>query len=83
MEACQKEDEMINQSGSSVDSNLELKSRMLNTFYGPTVPIGKGVARAWVSVNQEGNPTSVGINLSEKALERECLLKFRGHFHDQ
>lgn len=38
------------------------------TFYGPAVPIGQGVARAWVSVNIEGEPVSLGVNLSEHAV---------------
>jgi hypothetical protein len=38
-------------------------------FYGPATPLGKGVARAWVSVDDSGNPTAVGVNLSEKATE--------------
>ena len=35
----------------------------------PTVPFGNGVARAWVSEDPDGNPTGVGVNLSQKALE--------------
>lgn len=38
-------------------------------FYGPTVPIGHGVARAWVQEADNGTPLAVGINLSQKALE--------------
>jgi hypothetical protein len=70
LESCQKEDVTSISSGSSVDSNVVLKSKNLNTFYGPAIPIGNGVGRAWVSVNMQGDPTAVGINLSEKALEK-------------
>ncbi len=66
MQGCQKEDGL----NISSDSNPVLKSKLMNTFYGPTVPVGNGVARAWVSVDLNGDPTSVGINLSEKALEK-------------
>lgn len=55
LESCQMDDEVIIPSS--------------NTFYGSSVPIGKGVARAWVSVNSNGDPTAVGINISEKGLE--------------
>ena len=40
----------------------------MRTFYGPAVPIGQGVARAWVAVNIEGEPVSLGVNLSEHAV---------------
>jgi len=61
-QSCKKEDP------SSV-STLDLKSQGSNVFYGPTVPIGNGVARAWVQENGNGEPVAVGINLSEKALQ--------------
>ena len=63
--SCQKE-EPLNNSGLNENTT---KSQNGNTFYGPTVPIGNGVARAWVSEDPDGNPTGVGVNLSEKALE--------------
>jgi hypothetical protein len=71
MVGCQKEDNPV---VSSENSNPVLKNQMLNTFYGPTVPLGNGVARAWVSVNKNGDPTAVGISLSEKALDKLPLV---------
>jgi hypothetical protein len=65
-QGCQKDSGLDNSS----DSVPVLKSKMMNTFYGPTVPVGNGVARAWVTVDMNGDPTSAGINLSEKALEK-------------
>lgn len=47
----------------------DLKNSDYNFFYGPTVPMGNGVARAWVQANKQGEPMAVGINLSDKALE--------------
>lgn len=44
-------------------------SPSLKTFYSPTVPVGNGVASAWISQNIDGEPVAVGVNLSEKALE--------------
>jgi hypothetical protein len=55
LQACQKDD--------------QFKTNGVNTFYSSTLPIGNGVVRAWVSENSDGEPVSVGVNLSEKALE--------------
>lgn len=66
LSSCQKDEEP----GLASGQPGEMKSNGSLTFYGPTVPIGNGVARAWVSQDPDGNPTAVGLNLSEKALER-------------
>jgi len=66
LQSCQKEDGLLNDSNPSP----ALKSSEMNTFYGPTVPVGNGVARAWVKVNKSGDPESVGVNFTEKALQR-------------
>lgn len=39
------------------------------TFYGPAVPLKQGVARAWISVDKDGNPLSVGVNIAERAVQ--------------
>ena len=39
------------------------------TFYGPSVTVGNGSARAWVMLDPAGKPASVGINFSEQALQ--------------
>jgi hypothetical protein len=66
--SCQKEDQsnLVNQSS---NQNATVKSSHGQKFFGPTVPIGNGVARAWVEQDDSGNPTAVGIDLTEKALE--------------
>ncbi len=61
--SCQKEE-----LSESLSSDLELKSKTMNTFYSKTVPVGNGVARAWIQVQKNGDPSAVGINLSAKAL---------------
>lgn len=61
--SCQKEE-----IPEPLDSDLELKSKTMNTFYSKTVPIGNGVARAWIQVKKNGDPMAVGMNLSGKAL---------------
>lgn len=69
IQSCQEE--LGNDSLSSIDENSqELKSASMNTFYSSTLPVGNGVARAWIKVNKNGNPLEVGINLSGKALEK-------------
>jgi hypothetical protein len=49
------------------------------TFYGPATPLGQGVAKAWVSTDKQGNPLSVGITVSEHAVE--ALINGHGHDH--
>lgn len=39
------------------------------TFYGPATPLGQGVARAWVSTDKQGTPLSIGVNISEHAIQ--------------
>lgn len=70
LQSCQKEEELSSSLNSSLNSPTELKAKTLRTFYGPAVPLGGGVARAFVTENKAGEPTSVGVTLSEKALER-------------
>jgi hypothetical protein len=65
MLSCQKED---SHNGSGFNESIT-KSQNGKTLYGPTIPFGNGVARAWVSEDHAGNPTAVGVNLSQKALE--------------
>lgn len=60
LESCQLDDEVIYPPGSSKDPH---------TFFGPSVAVGNGEAQAWVSEDNKGNPTGVGINFSEEALE--------------
>lgn len=50
------------------------------TFYGPAVSLGQGVARAWVSTDRQGNPLSIGVNISEHAIE--ALMEEREKTHE-
>lgn len=43
-------------------------ARPLRTHYGPAHPLGDGVTRAFVTFDAEGEPTGLGVMLSEKAL---------------
>lgn len=48
--------------GGSLDSVAE-------PSFGPPAPIGNGTARAFVEVNDTGEPTAIGVAISESALE--------------
>lgn len=39
-----------------------------NTFYGPSLTLGQGTARAWLEVDASGAPSALGITVSEAAL---------------
>lgn len=41
-----------------------------NDFYGPTQPMGNGVIRSVVTIGHDGVPQAVGVEFSEKALEK-------------
>ena len=73
LQACQKEDQAINQVSSTTNDNFKSKEgdkeKDGKTFYSSTLPIGGGIVRAWVTENEKGEPTSVGVKLSEKALQ--------------
>ena len=70
LQSCQKEDQFSSQANPSSNSNPVSAAVRPGIFYGPTVPIGSGTARAWVKENEDGNPVAVGIDVSEKALEK-------------
>lgn len=70
LQACQKEDLADLQYESASPSSGTLKSQFSQTFYGPTVPVGNGIARAWITQDKNGVPSAVGVTLSEKALEK-------------
>jgi hypothetical protein len=61
--ACQKNEMM--------PEETELKKAdKYRTFYGPAVPVGNGVARAWIMEDASGEPVEAGIDLTEKALDK-------------
>jgi hypothetical protein len=68
IQSCQKEDQPgLNSNTPQASDKAYSVGRPV--FYGPTVPVGNGTARAWVRQNDEGDPVEVGIDLSEKALQ--------------
>lgn len=49
--------------------NLKASSEKVNDFYGPARPFAKGVVRAVVTMNHNGEPESIGIKFSERILD--------------
>ena len=68
-QSCQNE-EITDVQVESESLDVELKKADgTRTFYGSSVKVGDGVARAYVKENSDGDPIEVGLNLSAKALE--------------
>lgn len=67
---CEK-DEITSENSSSDPEVLNLKasSEKVNDFYGPARPFAKGVVRAVVTMNHNGEPESIGIKFSERILD--------------
>ncbi len=68
-QSCQKDEVLVDTFNQSPSDAVLKKADKNRVFYGPTTPVGKGVARAWVKVDDQNNPVEVGLNLSEKAFE--------------
>lgn len=49
-------------------------SERTNIFKGPMVQYGSGKARSWISINQEGFPVEIGIELTAEVLDDLSLL---------
>ncbi len=69
LSACQKDDQLRPVANDFGIKDGKSSAILTNTFYSKTLPLGRGVVRAWIKENKDGQPVSVGINLSEKALE--------------
>jgi len=69
LQACQKDDQFNSSLSKGPHPKEGLRYYPENTFYGPAVSLGNGVARAWVKQNDKGEPIAAGVNLSGKALE--------------
>ena len=64
LQSCATDDSVMD----NTETLSELKNASMNTFYSKTVPVGNGVARAWIKATKSGDPLEVGIDLSGKAL---------------
>ena len=68
--ACQKDvaDDDQNNILSPVAQKASAATK-INTFKGPQVTVADGKARSWISVNHEGMPIEIGVEISAKAME--------------
>ena len=49
--------------------NKDEDGQKAGKFFGKEIAIGNGKAKAWVETDHLGNPSSIGVTLTEKALE--------------
>jgi len=49
--------------------NSVIKPAQVETFRGESKSLGNGTAYSWVILDREGNPSSIGINFTESALQ--------------
>ena len=82
MYACSQEESILT---SDIDRNvnadtflLKAKGDKLNVFKGPEVQYGHGKARSWISINEDGFPVEIGVELTAKVFSDLTLLK-EGH----
>tara|TARA_R100000935_G_C2838531_1_gene169620 strand:- start:630 stop:1487 length:858 start_codon:yes stop_codon:yes gene_type:complete len=80
--SCSQEESVLSNDG-ILNENLETflvnrSADKLNVFKGPEVQYGLGKARSWISVNRDGFPIEIGIELTPKVLSDLTLLN-EGH----
>lgn len=63
------EPEPVKDNFQELDMRTILAPKKTNTFFGPAEPFGKGVVRTMVTMTKDGEPTSIGVKISEKVLE--------------
>lgn len=64
--ACQKN---VQEVSPELSAASKVSSEKINTFKGPEVQMGLGKARSFISVNHEGVPQEIGIELTSGALQ--------------
>ncbi|WP_410508852.1 DUF5602 domain-containing protein [Methanosarcina hadiensis] len=58
-------------SQAGVETQTEKTQSLPETCTGESREVGNGIAYSWVTLNAEGNPSAIGVNLTESALS--CL----------
>lgn len=48
--------------------SAKIKANKLNLFKGPEVALGDGKVRSWISLDSDGNPNEIGIEITKEAL---------------
>tara|TARA_R100000935_G_scaffold34485_1_gene55132 strand:- start:2558 stop:3409 length:852 start_codon:yes stop_codon:yes gene_type:complete len=79
--ACSPEEKLtLDPLATDVSRSLSAKENFekINIFKGPQVQYGSGKARSWISVNHNGMPIEIGIELSEEVFNDLSLLE-TGH----
>ncbi|MDX1544638.1 MAG: hypothetical protein R3214_11905 [Christiangramia sp.] len=76
--ACSPEEETSKTSDLSVNANddfiAQRNGEKVTVFKGPEVQYGSGKARSWISINEEGFPVEIGIELTQAVLSDLSLL---------
>ena len=66
------QDEMVNndaQESTSLELTAKMSSKKLNVFKGPQVALGYGKVRSWISVDSNGFPDEIGIEITPDAFK--------------
>ena len=66
------QDEMINndlQESASLSLTAKMSSNKLNVFKGPQVALGYGKVRSWISMDSNGHPGEIGIEITPEAFK--------------
>ncbi|MCG2610482.1 DUF5602 domain-containing protein [Flavobacterium sp. SM15] len=68
--SCDKEEMIPNDSDKKVKSETSFESRVagLSVFKGPEVNLGRGKIRSWISINSQGEPEELGVEMTPNAL---------------
>lgn len=66
--ACQKDLGTEEQSTELSAAAHKAASEKVNTFKGPQVEVGSGKARSWITINHEGVPQQIGIEMTSAAV---------------
>jgi hypothetical protein len=69
LQSCSKEDLSDLRFELPDHSMAPLHSKTTQTFHGPAVHLGNGSAYAWIMQSKDGTPQSIGVTLSERALQ--------------
>jgi hypothetical protein len=70
------QDEMVNndlQETTPVSLTAKMNSNKLNVFKGPQVALGFGKVRSWISVDSNGHPREIGIEITPEAFKNLAM----------
>ncbi|MDN3659488.1 DUF5602 domain-containing protein [Ferruginibacter paludis] len=66
--SCYKEGRQTTVADAGTVSADKLNSSIENVFKGPEIQMGNGKARSWISINHDGVPVELGIEMTDGAL---------------